>query len=130
MMEATRVNVRRVDRPVGELAADIQRARAMAKLMDSQFEVAGVKFGMDSLIGLLPVAGDAVSFAIGLYPILIARKHGLGRVVVGRMLLNLGVDFLAGAVPVVGDVVDVMVKANLKNVELLERAAEKRDRID
>ncbi len=123
-METIRVDVRRAQPITTDLASDIKRVEALAKLMDAQFEIGGVKVGADSLIGLIPVAGDAISFVIGLYPVMIARKHGLGRIVVGKMLMNLGIDFVAGAVPVAGDLLDVFVKANMKNLELLKKAAE------
>ena len=108
------------------LEQDLTVARTIAKLMDSQFEVAGFKFGLDALIGLVPVAGDAASFVIGMYPVYLARKHKLGALVISRMMLNLGADFITGAVPLVGDVLDVAYKANLKNFKLLEAAAGKR----
>jgi hypothetical protein len=37
------------------------------------------------------------------------------------MLLNLGIDVLAGMVPVVGDAFDLVWRANVRNLELLER---------
>jgi hypothetical protein len=108
------------------LEQDLVVAATIAKLMDSQFQLGPVKFGLDSLIGLVPVAGDAASFVIGMYPIYLARKHRLGALLVSRMFLNLGADFITGAVPVVGDVLDVAFKANLKNLRLLQDAAAKR----
>lgn len=105
---------------------DIEIARVVAKAMDSSFEVGGIKFGLDAIIGLVPVAGDAITLAIGLYPIFLARKHKLGKLVIMRMMANLGVDFITGVVPVVGDAFDVLFKANLKNLKLLEDAAAKR----
>ncbi|MDB5326664.1 MAG: hypothetical protein JWM57_2233 [Phycisphaerales bacterium] len=132
MAETIRVEAQRVpftSNPAEDLAADLRRAEVFAKLMDSQFDVGGVKVGLDALVGLIPVAGDAVSALIGLYPLYLARKHGLGKIVMGRMLMNLGVDFLAGSVPVAGDLLDVFVKANLKNVELLKKAAARDGRI-
>jgi hypothetical protein len=125
-MQAIPVDVRRVESPVSELEADIARAEMIAKLMDSQFDLGGFKFGADAIVGLVPVVGDAVSFAVGMYPVFLARKHGLGRVVIGRMLMNLGIDFVAGAVPVIGDAIDVLHKANLKNLALLKKALDKR----
>jgi len=107
-------------------AQDLQIARAISRLLDSQFEVGGVKFGLDAILGLIPVAGDLISTAIGLYPIHLARKHRLGRLVVLRMLANLGADFLIGAVPLAGDAFDVFFKAHLKNYKLLESAARER----
>jgi hypothetical protein len=44
-------------------------------------------------------------------------------VVLARMALNAGIDALVGLVPVAGDLVDVGWKANLRNLELLERHA-------
>lgn len=112
--------------PRDVLAQDLQIARAISRLLDSQFEYGGVKFGLDAILGLIPVAGDVISTVIGLYPVHLARKHRLGRLVVMRMMVNLGTDFLIGAVPVVGDAFDVFFKANLKNYKLLESAARER----
>lgn len=110
------------------LEQDLAIARQLAKLMDAKFEIAGIKLGLDALVGLVPVAGDFVNFGIGLYPLFLARKHGLGKLVIARMMMNLGTDFLVGAVPIVGDVADVFFKANLKNLKLLEDAVAKQRR--
>jgi len=126
-METVTVNVTRVD-PALDLEADLRRARVLAKLMDGQFEVAGVKFGLDAIIGLVPAVGDTITAAIALYPLYLARKHDLGKVVLTRMAINVGADWLTGLVPVIGDVADVAFKANLKNLALLEKAAEARRR--
>lgn len=112
--------------PKATLEQDLATARIVAKAMDSSFEIGGIKFGLDAIIGMVPVAGDAVSLAVGLYPIFLARKHKLGKVIVMRMMANLGVDFVTGLVPVAGDAFDVLFKANLKNLKLLEDAASKR----
>lgn len=133
---AHRVATRRVPAGLGgfnfgadrTLAEDVRLAKTVAQSMDAQFEIAGLKFGFDAIIGLVPVVGDAISFAIGLFPLYVARKHKLGSVVMGRMMANLGIDFVAGIVPFAGDAVDVLFKANLKNVALLEAAMKKRSR--
>jgi hypothetical protein len=44
------------------------------------------------------------------------------------MAVNILVDWLPGLVPLVGDAIDVAYKANLKNLKLLEAAAEKKRR--
>ena len=108
------------------LEQDVETARTVAQAMDASFSIAGMQFGLDAVIGLLPVAGDAVSFAIGLYPIYVARKHKLGKVVIGRMMANLGIDFAIGLVPLAGDAADIAFKANLRNVKILESAVAKR----
>jgi hypothetical protein len=109
----------------GELERDIERVRTLARAMDAQFEIAGIKFGWDSIVGLVPVAGDVATALVGLYPILIAKKHGLSKVTRLRMAANFAIDLAVGAVPVAGDVFDLAFKSNLKNLALLEREAEK-----
>lgn len=133
---AHHVSTRRVAPGLGGISAgaprtlqqDVELARTVAQAMDANFNIGGLKFGFDAIIGLVPVVGDAVSFAIGLFPIYVARKHKLGKVVVGKMMANLGVDFVSGLVPFAGDALDVYFKANLKNVKLLEAALAKRSR--
>lgn len=105
---------------------EIALARRLALLMDSQFQIGPVRFGLDSIVGLVPVVGDVVTMLVGVYPIYLARKHGLGRAVIARMWANLAIDFAGGLVPVVGDICDVLLKANLKNLKLLESAARRR----
>ena len=128
-METVIVNVRRAGgapRVGPNLDADLERARKLANLLDSQFSVAGIKFGLDAIAGLLPVVGDTLSALAALYPVYVARRHNLGRTVQARMALNVVADWAAGSVPIVGDLFDVGYKANLKNLKLLERAAERR----
>jgi len=125
-MAAIPVDVRR-HQPGLDLEADLQRARALAKLFDARFEVLGVKFGLDALVGLIPGIGDVVGVAAAAFPLHVARKHGLSKWTQRRMAANIGLDFLLGLVPLVGDVADVFFKANLKNVALLEKAVQQRN---
>ena len=136
-MDTVNVNVKRVgDRPAedpttwaagpADLEADLRRARVLANWLDAKFEIMGVKFGADSLIGLVPVVGDTLTALASSYLIYVARRHNLGTVVQSRMAFNILVDWLPGLVPVVGDLIDVAYKANLKNLKLLEAAAEKK----
>ena len=118
---------RRIEHPPEVLRADLERARRLARLMDSEFEIMGYRVGWDPIIGLIPGVGDIVSTLVGLYPLALARKHNLGgRVLRTRMVMNLLIDLAVGAVPLAGDAFDAVFKATQKNVELLERAAEKK----
>ncbi|MBI1185906.1 MAG: DUF4112 domain-containing protein [Alphaproteobacteria bacterium] len=104
--------------------------RRLARALDAQFTLpgTGLRFGYDSLLGLIPAVGDVVSGALGLY--IIARAHRLGASpwVLARMGVNLGVDTVLGAIPIVGDVFDFAFKANLKNAEILIHRVERRAR--
>ena len=115
--------------PESEVEADLRRARLLANWLDNKFNIAGIRFGLDSLVGLIPVAGDVLSFLAGLYPLHLAAKHDLGTIVKTRMAGNLLIDFGVGAIPLVGDVFDIGYKANVKNLKLLEEALEKKRRL-
>ena len=102
----------------------VAAVRALANLMDAAFTLPGtnIRVGLDALLGLLPVIGDAISSAIGSYIIVIASHLGVSKAVLARMALNQGIDMLIGIVPLVGDVFDIGWKANLRNAKLLEQA--------
>src|SRR5678815_16328 len=91
--------------------------------MDSAFTLPGVRrgVGLDAVLGLVPIAGDAASALIGLYSIGLARELGASRWLQARMVGNLLVDAALGAVPLAGDVVDVFFRAHRRNLELLQR---------
>jgi hypothetical protein len=124
-MATLSVNVRRVALE-SDLETDLRRAKALATLLDAQFNILGFKFGLDPIVDLIPVAGDTIMFLAGLYPVYVARKHKLGKGVERRMIANLIIDWLIGLFPVIGAVFDAAYRANLKNVDLLEKAAAKR----
>jgi hypothetical protein len=109
------------------LQADLKRARRLAQLMDSEFEIAGYRIGWDPIIGLIPGIGDVITGIIGIYPIVLARKHNLGgRILRTRMVMNLLIDWGVGSIPIAGDAFDAYYKSMMKNVELLERAAQRK----
>lgn len=106
----------------------LARLDALAKLMDSAFVFPGtnVRFGLDGVIGLVPGVGDVLSGLISSYLIWEARRLGVSRWVLGRMMANTLLDTTLGAIPLAGDLFDVMFRANLKNMALLRRHLEKK----
>jgi len=106
-------------------AAAERRIGRVTRVLDELIEVPGtpVKVGLDPIIGLIPVAGDAVSALAGAWVILEASRFGLPRIVLARMVLNLGVDLGIGAIPLVGDVYDLFFRSNSRNLELFRRHA-------
>jgi len=109
----------------------IERLEVLAKLLDVAFVVPGtnIRYGIDGLIGLIPVVGDIITTAISLWVVREARALGAPWHVTARMLANVAVDGVVGLVPVAGDAFDVMFRANVKNVRLLRRWLEKQPRI-
>ena len=101
-----------------------QRLVALTRLMDEAVEVPvlGTRVGLDALLGLVPVAGDLVSAAIGLYTVAQARELGASRWLLARMVGNLLLDAAVGAVPIAGDLADVYFKAHRRNLKLLQKS--------
>jgi hypothetical protein len=101
--------------------------RKWAVLLDSAFQVPGTKMriGLDPIVGLIPGVGDLVTAFFSVMILLHSVRLRIPRVVIARMLLNTGVDLLVGAVPLLGDLFDAGFKANLRNLRLLERHAQR-----
>jgi len=100
-----------------------ERLIALTRLMDSAVDVPllRTKVGLDALLGVVPVAGDLLSAAIGVYLITQARELGASRWLQGKMLGNLVVDAAVGAVPLAGDVFDIYFRAHRRNLKLLQQ---------
>ena len=105
-----------------ELAARLNRLRRLARLIDGQFGLpfTRFRFGVNSVLGLAPVAGDAVLGLISLYIVSEARAMGAPNPLLVRMLANVAVEVVGGSVPLLGDLFDMAFKANLRNLALLE----------
>ena len=99
--------------------------RRWAVLLDSAFVIPGipVRFGLDALLGLVPGIGDLATPAFTILMLGTGLRMRVPLIVLARMALNAGIDALVGLVPIAGDLADVGWKANLRNVELLERHA-------
>ena len=114
-------------RPAGDPAERKRRARerllTLSRLMDAAVEIPllRTRVGLDALLGIVPVAGDLLSAAIGLYLVAQARELGASRWLQARMIGNLLVDAGLSVVPLAGDVADIYFKAHLRNLRLLQK---------
>ena len=106
----------------------VARLEALARLMDGAFVVPGttIRFGLDGIIGLVPVAGDVIAGLVSTYLIWEARQLGAPTLLIARMVANTLLDTTIGVIPVVGDAFDVLFRANMKNMALLRRHLEKK----
>jgi hypothetical protein len=114
-----------------DVEASVARLEALARLMDSAIEIPGtkVRFGLDAIMGLVPVLGDLLSQLISSYIIWEARQLGVSHFTMARMIWNSTVDTFVGMVPVAGDAFDVMFRSNMKNLALLKAHLEKHGHI-
>lgn len=108
----------------------LARLEAIAKLLDVAFIVPGtnIRYGIDGLIGLVPVIGDILTTAISLWLVREARALGAPWHITARMLGNVAVDGIVGLVPVAGDAFDVMFRANIRNMRMLRRWIDRQPR--
>lgn len=106
------------------------RIDALSKLLDVAFVVPGtsIRYGIDGLIGLVPIVGDILTTAISLWIVREARALGAPKYLVARMLGNVAVDGVVGLVPFAGDAFDVMFRANVRNMRILKRWMDKQPR--
>lgn len=108
-----------VNRP--DIAARLDRLDRLADRLDTRFSLFGIRFGWDSLLGLIPGIGDVATTVPGVYIISEAARMGASRRVLARMGLNTATDFVIGGIPVIGDLFDIGFKANRRNIALLRR---------
>jgi hypothetical protein len=104
------------------LAARLAHIRRIAWIVDAAFHIPGtrIRFGLNSLIGLAPGAGDAVLGLISLYIVQQAHAMGVPPSKLARMIGNIVLEVAGGSVPILGDVFDVALKANLRNIRIVE----------
>jgi hypothetical protein len=118
--------------PFANLTREQRLARldAVAKLLDIAFIVPGtnIRYGIDGIIGLIPVVGDIIATALSLWLVREARALGAPWHVTARMLGNVAVQGVIGTVPVAGDAFDVLFRANMRNVRLLRRWMDRQPR--
>ncbi|MBW9091441.1 DUF4112 domain-containing protein [Rhizobium wenxiniae] len=99
----------------------LRRLHGIARLMDTAIRIpgTGIRFGADSVFGLIPVIGDAGGALVGLYIINEARRMGVPPTKLVQMLGNLGVDAVVGSVPVAGDLFDLFFKSHRRNFDVI-----------
>lgn len=108
----------------------LQHLEWFAKLLDNQFKIGGFSFGIDPLLGLIPVLGDIIPLIFSVYLIILAKSEDLEDYVIHQMIGNMVIDFIIGTVPLVGDVGDFFFKASQKNLLLLKRELDKKYNIE
>lgn len=116
-----------------ETKDDLAALRGLVRGLEDLIRIPGTKFGigLDAILGFIaPGVGDAVTGAASLSVLFTALKRGAPKVILLRMLLNIAIDVVGGLIPGIGDAFDVVWRANVKNMELLERYEADRKALD
>lgn len=102
---------------------DIRKLESMAEWMDSRFVIPGtsIRFGLDSLLGVVPGVGDTLTLLSTVYLVGRAHSYKLPLRIKLLMVWNGFIDWLIGLVPLIGDIFDVGWKANKRNVQLIKK---------
>ena len=116
------------DLPTGRAPAAVRRRmEAMERLLERSVTVPGttIGVGLDAVLGLIPVVGDAIAAALGAYLLWEAKNLGLPRWKLWRMAGNIAFDAAVGAVPVAGDIFDFAFRSNSRNLKIVKRHLDK-----
>lgn len=114
--------------PTGTDAAAVRvRVEMIERLLERSFVIPGVNvpFGLDALVGLVPVLGDLVTTAMGAYFVWEARNLGLPKWKLAWMGVNVLFDTAIGAIPVVGDAADFVFRSNTRNLKIIRKHLDK-----
>ncbi len=97
----------------------------LSTYLDGLFRVPGTgwKFGLDSLIGLIPNVGDMVTSLASFYILIAGVRYGVPKITLLRMAFNIGLDYVVGSIPFIGDAFDFVWKSNKQNMNLIRERA-------
>lgn len=106
---------------------NLKRIRKIANILDSAIGIPGTKFriGLDPILGLIPGGGDLIAAVISAYMIYLAARFGLESSEIFKMIKNVAIETAIGSVPIAGDIFDAYFKANIRNLEILEKHIKK-----
>ncbi len=95
----------------------------LSHVLDDCFQLPGtsIRFGLDGLIGLVPVLGDVLAGLASTLIVIAAWFRGVPAITLARMVVNIGIGVVVGMVPLLGDAFDIVWKANRRNYALLTR---------
>ena len=100
-----------------------KNTEALAHALDDMITLpgSGFRMGLDPLLGLVPIIGDAIATLLGGAILVTARQLDVPWDIVARMALNQWKNGLIGAVPFVGDAYSFFYKSNAVNTALMLR---------
>ena len=97
----------------------------LSRYLDGLFRIPGTgwRFGLDSLIGLIPNVGDTLTSLASFYILFAGVRYGVPKITLLRMAFNICLDYVVGAIPFLGDIFDFFWKSNKQNMDLIRARA-------
>ena len=95
-------------------------ARQLARWMDVKWGIGRLRFGLDTVIGLVFGVGDVVAGMASLYQMWVAIQLGVPMRKLLLMTVNSVVDLLFGLVPLGCDIADMFFKSHMRNLRIIE----------
>lgn len=105
---------------MSSISSHIKFAKQLTVLLDLKFKVFGIRFGIDPLLNIIPGFGNILTTATSCYLFWIAFRLNVPLFVYIRMAGNIVLDYIFGYFPYIGIVFDLLFRANVRNVALLE----------
>jgi len=98
----------------------------LSRYLDGLFQVPGIgwKFGLDSIVGLVPNVGDISTALVSFYILIAGVRYGVPKITLLRMAFNIGLDYLVGVIPFIGDAFDFIWRSNKQNMDLIRERGE------
>lgn len=99
---------------------DLQKIASLVKLMESSFRIPFTNrtFGLEPLIGMIPILGDASGFLISAGIMLVLLRNNASGEVIAKMFGNMLIDMLLAVMPFLGNIIDFFFKTNQRNLTL------------
>ena len=93
----------------------------LSRYLDGLFKIPGInwKFGLDSILGLIPNVGDISTALVSFYILIAGVRYGVPKITLLRMAFNIGLDYVVGVIPFVGDAFDFVWRSNKQNMDLI-----------
>ena len=107
----------------GKAPKALLKAQKLANLLDTAVKLPfiPIRIGLDSIVGLIPGAGDALMLFVSLRIVWLGKSLGMPKALIAQMVKNSAIDFGLGFIHFVGNIVNIFNKANQKNVRIMER---------
>ncbi|MED5522415.1 MAG: DUF4112 domain-containing protein, partial [Pseudomonadota bacterium] len=89
----------------GKAPKALLKAQKLANLLDTAVKLPfiPIRIGLDSIVGLIPGAGDALMLFVSLRIVWLGKSLGMPKALIAQMVKNSAIDFGLGFIPFVGD---------------------------